>query len=337
MADHRVPGRRAFAATLACLLLATLLAATTTPARAAGPAVWACLSLAPGQETTLRLPSEAVDELVAHTRSYRGPCAEYGASAPLGDGTLTAYSQRVGGRPVAVGLIMTDDVLDGLPQSPPNDGTLCFDKDGDGSIDPMTECSGGYGRQLDLSPRFRRHVDTPLTYVLANWNPMGHIPVGVYDVPHFDVHFYLNPNSERLAIRTGPCPALVNCDDYVLGKRLPDARYLAPDYVDLDAVEPAMGNHLIDQTAPEFHGQPFTHTWIYGTWDGETTFYEAMVTRAWYAGLRDGGTADACFPFKLPQEWQRSGWYPTTYCLRHRANRGELVTSLEDFVYRTAS
>ena len=52
--------------------------------------------------------------------------------------------------------------------------------------------------------------------------------------------------------RPGPCPALVNCEDYQLGKKLPASRYLAPDYQDMDAIEPAMGNHLIDPTGPDF-------------------------------------------------------------------------------------
>jgi hypothetical protein len=47
---------------------------------------------APNHELTLRLPSTVVDRLVAHTRSYRGPCAEYGERVELGDGELVAYS-----------------------------------------------------------------------------------------------------------------------------------------------------------------------------------------------------------------------------------------------------
>src|SRR3954447_5500734 len=36
----------------------------------------------------------------------------------------------------------------------------------------------------------------------------------------------------------------------------------------------AMGNHLADPTGPEFNGERFTHTFIYGSWDDEVTFYE---------------------------------------------------------------
>jgi len=286
---------------------------------------------------TLRLPSTIVDRLVERTRSYRGPCAEYGERLALGDGELIAYTQAVGSRPVSIGMIMTDGSLDGLPHDPPNDGTWCFDKDANSAIDPMSECSGGYERQLDLGARFQREVDSPYTYVLANWNPHGHMPVGVYDRPHFDVHFYVQEDAARTAIRPGPCPALVNCDDHELGTRLPDPQYLAPDFTDVDAVEPGMGNHLVDPTGPEFNGEPFTHTWIYGVWNREVTFYEAMVTRDWFTGLRDGTINDGCYHLKLPGAWQAAGWYPTTYCLRHRDTRGEITVSLEDFVHRSAS
>lgn len=169
-----------------------------------------------------------------------------------------------------------------------------------------------------------------------NWNPSGHIPPGIYDVPHFDIHFYLTPNAERLAIRPGPCPVLVHCDDYPRGKILPAARYRTADHVDVDAVEPAMGNHLIDLTGPEFAGAPFTHSFIYGIWDGHISFYEPMVTHEWFTALRHGTRADACFAINLPQAWERAGWYPTEYCLRYRPNRDELTASLEGFVHRPA-
>lgn len=331
---RRGPAR---AAALALVLLATLLA----PAQAgwAADLVTVCQvqRSAPKHERTVRVPKRTADRLIRDTLSYRGPCAEYGESGDLGRGGLTAYTQREGSVPTAIGVIFRRGSLDGLPYDPPTAGLWCFDRDGDGTTDPHTECAGGYEHALHLAPGFKRRVDTPFTYVLSNWNPAGHGPEGVWDLPHFDVHFYLNDNAERLAIRPGPCPVLVNCDDYRLAKIMPPAKYVAPGYQDIDAVEPAMGNHLIDPSGPEFHGAPFTHTFLYGVFNGQITFYEPMVTLAWYEGLRNGTIKDRCFPIKLPAAWRRDGWYPTKYCLRHRANRGELTTSLENFVYRRAA
>ena len=31
---------------------------------------------------------------------------------------------------------------------------------------------------------------TPYQFVELNWNPQGHEPPGIYDLPHFDFHFY---------------------------------------------------------------------------------------------------------------------------------------------------
>ena len=292
---------------------------------------------APAKERNLRVPSAAVTPILRSTLSYRGPCAEYGESAPRGDGTLTSYSQTTAdGKPVAVGLSFTEETLEGLPYDPPTEGKWCYDKDEDGTTDPMTECAGGYEDALHLGKDFRSSVDSPFTYVLANWNPMGHMPPGVYDRAHFDVHFYMNPNEERLAIRPGPCPALVHCGDYPKGKDLPDERYRHADFEDLDAVEPAMGNHLTDTTAPEHHGEDFTHAFIYGTWDDEVTFYEPMITHDWYSGLVDGSVESGCHEIKQPRAWKESGWYPTEYCMRYRDNREELTTTLEGFRYRHA-
>ncbi|MBE9373652.1 hypothetical protein IQ251_04225 [Saccharopolyspora sp. HNM0983] len=323
--------------------LATALAATSAAAPAAGETpseqVAVCLVAAeqPAVERTVHVPPPAAEHLVQHTPSYAGPCAEYGESAPRGDGTMTAYSQVEDGRPVAVGTVLEAGALRGLPYDPPTEGRWCFDKDGDGHTDPHTECAGGYENALDLGAEFTGGVDTPFTYVLVNWNPHGHMPPGVYDLPHFDVHFYTNPDAERLAIRPGPCEALVNCDDYELGKNLPEQRYRTQDHLDLDALEPAMGNHLVDTTGPEHHGERFTHAFLYGVWDAEVTFYEPMVTHEWLAGLVDGTRQDGCFPIKQPQAWQRDGWHPTSYCLRYRDNREELTVSVEDFAYRRAS
>ncbi|WP_084615028.1 hypothetical protein [Nakamurella lactea] len=291
----------------------------------------------PDREHTIHLPAEVANLLVRITLSYRGPCADYGQSAPRGKGTLTAYSQSEHGRPSAIGLVFPDRTLIGLPTDPPSDGQWCFDKNADGTTDPMTECTDGYGSTLQLSEHFKSSVDTQFTYLLINWNPMGHPPMHVYDSPHFDIHFYLNANSERLKIRTGPCGELVNCDDFELGKVLPPAKYNPPKYEFTGAVAPGMGNHLINTDAPEFHGQPFTHSWIQGTWNGKVTFYEPMVTKAWFAGLIDGTRPSRCFPIPPAQAVQAGGWYPTRYCLRHRDNRHEITASLEDFDYRQAA
>lgn len=283
-------------------------------------------------ERTVHVPGFLGEALIGVTASYRGPCAVYGDSAPRGDGRLTAYTQQEHGQPHAIGVVMPTATLRGLPHDPPTDGKWCFDKDGDGSVDPMTECANGYGSILRLGGS----AGTPFKYLMVDWNPHGHGPSGVYDVPHFDVHFYEQSDAQRRAIRPGPCPELVNCDDFELGKKLPAAKYRNADFADLDAQSPGMGNHLIDRSGPEFHGKRFTHTFIYGSWNRHISFYEPMVTREYLEGVADGSRADTCAPIKQPRAFEKAGWYPTKYCMRHRGNRDELTISVEGFVHRVA-
>jgi hypothetical protein len=47
------------------------------------------------------------------------------------------------------------------------------------------------------------------------------------------------------------------------------SNYVHPDFRDVDAVVPAMVNHLIDLTGPEFNRQSFTRSWIYGVYGGQ--------------------------------------------------------------------
>ena len=102
---------------------------------------------------------------------------------------------------------------------------------------------------------------------------MGHIPPGVYDVPHVDVHFEMGPIADIFAIEPGPCgPEFVRCDQFQTTRKPLPPNYVAPDYVDVEAVVPAMGNHLVDTTGPEFQKQPFTRSWIYGVYDGRVIF-----------------------------------------------------------------
>lgn len=97
------------------------------------------------------------------------------------------------------------------------------------------------------------------------------------------------------------------------------------------------GAALTDDTAPEFHGVPFTHTWIYGSYDGEITFYEVMIATKWFDDLCTGAVADRCVAFKQPQAWKIAGRYPATYCMEYRENRGDYVVSMSDWGYRNAS
>lgn len=102
--------------------------------------------------------------------------------------------------------------------------------------------------------------------------------------------------------------------------------HMHPDYKDVEVVAPAMGNHLIDLKAPEFNGVPFTHTWIYGVYEGRVTFYEEMVTVAYLKSRPDGWS-----PIKKAAAVALAGRYPTLSCIRYRSTTSEVAVSLEGF------
>eukprot|EP01083_Nonionella_stella_P210402 761745_1 len=63
-------------------------------------------------------------------------------------------------------------------------------------------------------------------HLLLNWNPEGHAPLGIYNVPHFDFHFYFINSTERESLGidgakyedeacvVNGVAEFVNCDDY---------------------------------------------------------------------------------------------------------------------------
>ena len=251
----------------------------------------------------------------------------------LGNGEVVSFADlHPTGAPKTVGIAISAAALNSMP-SEPSDLHHCFDRNGDGVTTHATECAPTHEFVIPLPDAVSQRSDVPFKWVLLNWNKHGHMPPGVYDVAHLDVHFYLVPIADVFAIHDGPCgPELVNCDDFATAKLpLPEGK-MHPDFKDVDAVAPAMGNHLIDVGGHEFHGMPFTSSWIYGVYGGRVTFWEQMVSLA-YLHTRP----NACLPIKTPPSVAVAGHYPTQQCIRYDASTDSYTVSLEGFAYRDAS
>jgi hypothetical protein len=261
-------------------------------------------------------------------RSGRYP----GWQQPLGNGAATSYAEfDRDGTPTAIGVAFSAQALDGLPSG--SDNHRCFGRGRDGMMDHGTKCLHTFEYVIPLPDAAALRADIPFKWVLLNWNPVGHIPPGVYDVAHFDVHFQMASIAEVFAIEPGPCgPEFVRCDQFQIGKKPVPPNYLHADFKDVDAVVAAMGNHLIDVSGSEFNKQPFTRSWIYGVYDGKVIFYEEMVTRAHILSK-----PNACVPIKLPRAYAVRGFYPTVSCIRHDATSGNHTVSMEKFVLREAA
>jgi hypothetical protein len=256
-----------------------------------------------------------------------------GGESDLGNGVVATYAELDGqGAPAVVGIVFSAGALAGLPADG-SDFHHCFDKNQDGTVDRATECIHSFEHVLPLPDAVARRKDVPFKWVLLNWNPHGHIPPGIYDSPHFDVHFFMEPIAKIFALQSGPCgPELMNCDQYAIAKQPVPSNYIHPDFKDVDGVVPAMGNHLVDLTGPEFQKQPFTRSWIFGAYGGRIIFYEEMVAHKTLIS-----TTQSCSPIKQPTGVATAGYYPTVSCLRHDPATGETTVSLERFVLRAAS
>lgn len=255
-----------------------------------------------------------------------------GVAAQLGAGSVSTYADIDGtGAPTAVGLAFSAAAVAEPPEAA-SDRHQCFDTGGDGALGP-DDCLFTHERVIPLPDRIARREDMPFKWVLLNWNPGGHIPPGVYDVPHFDVHFVIEPIENVFAIKPGPCgPERVRCDQFELGRRPVPANYVHPDFKDVEAVVPSMGNHLIDLSGAEFKGERFTRSWIFGAYEGRITFYEEMVAQEYLLSRPDG-----CSDIKSPPAVAQSGYYPTRSCVRYNAPTDEYLVSMEGFEYREAS
>lgn len=257
----------------------------------------------------------------------------YGEPVSMGDGSIRTYlALDAAELPMELGVLMSGDALDGLPTERSTSGR-CFDLNGNGRIDDHGECEGGYDFVLALPSVAARRSDLPVQWVGVDWQVEGHIPPGVYDLPHFDFHFYLVSEESVQAIGVGPCGIFMDCALFERATRPVPEKYVDHRHVSVGAAVAMMGNHLIDMTSPEFAKPPkkFTHTWIFGAYDGRITFYEPMITREFFMSH-----PSTCAPIKQPKAWQTAGYHPTRYCIRYHQRANKYTVSLEGLEYRNA-
>jgi hypothetical protein len=251
----------------------------------------------------------------------------------MGNGQARAYvALDADGKPLALGVSMDKGVLEGLPKEP-DLTSRCFDKNGNGKME-MEECIGDYNVTFMLEGEAAKAV-APFKWVALNWNPHGHPPPAPppWAVPHFDFHFYIADREAVKMLRPGACGELIDCEDFKKATKPVPGKYIHRDHINVDAAVPDMGNHLINSKAPELAkgGPPFTHTFIFGAYDGRITFLEPMITHAYLVS-----NPTMCALIKQPEAWEIAGSYPTKYCIRHLDQVGRYTVSLEEFVARPA-
>ena len=225
---------------------------------------------------------------------------QYGAPVKLGNGEARVYVVRDvrSGDPVEVGVALTESALVGLPEA----GT-----------------HGGNGHEhynsyvLELPAQHR----TPYQFVELDWNPKGH--GGPYVAPHFDFHFYRISLAERDAIDPSDPSYAERAANLPPAEEMPvgyAAHHALMNITAAQAAVPRMGLHWIDLSSPELppRNQPFTATFIVGSWDGRVIFDEPMITRAFILSQRDVPEAgDSIIPVPSSQKYTPAGLYMTGY------------------------
>jgi len=208
----------------------------------------------------------------------------YGEPKPLGQGTVRSLVvMNDQGAPLSIGISIAKDAFSTLPAGP-----------------APTEVMLNMPDKVSIPP---------FDHLAVDWNPRGHEPPGIYDVPHFDFHFYLISSGERLKI---------SAKDKAQYAKAPGKEYLPADYQATPGGVPRMGAHWVDVASPEFHGKPFTATFIYGTYDGAVTFYEPMLSLAFLEGVKDFSSE-----IKQPAAFAQKGYHPVTYRVMYRETEGE--------------
>jgi hypothetical protein len=219
----------------------------------------------------------------------------YGAAQNLGQGTVRSWvTLDNSGTPQAMGLRLTAAALNGLPAA-------------------MSETVVPVPTQ----------GPAPFDHIAIDWNPQGHEPAGIYDVPHFDFHFYLMTQAEQMAISlTGGGAAKVFAA--VAAAEAPAGYAGIPNVSGV----PMMGWHWSDPSSPEFNGHPFTATFIYGFYNGHMNFMEPMITKAFLESH-----TSLSKQYGRPQQYVKPGYYPGGYSVSYDSTSNEYVIALTGLMH----
>jgi Domain of unknown function (DUF5602) len=230
-------------------------------------------------------------------KSDDAPKIYNGESVQVADGSAHTFIKLdANNNPLSIGIRLTADALNDLPAA------------GDSAN------GGEFSYMLSLP---QQAATSGFDHCELDWNPNGHEPLFAYGVPHFDFHFYLITPEEQAAVIPGPDTVPV------------DLQYIPQDYVSGVMAVPDMGTHWSDTTAPEFNGQPFTATFIYGFYHGAMTFLEPMITQAFLETK-----TDFTLQIKQPQAFQKHGYYPKQMHEYFDSQTGEYVIELTELTYQ---
>ncbi len=203
------------------------------------------------------------------------------------------------GAVLAIGFTLNDAALIKLPEG-----------------DPMTGNSTSYRLSFPADA-----TKTPFNHLDIGWQAHGHEPPGIYDVPHFDFHFYTVSPATHDAIP----PYQVDKTGF---EKDPPAGSIPAGYIKNPGGVPGMGCHWNDSKATEFAGKPFTETFIFGSYNSQVTFWESMITQE---VLNSNPNISRTIP--QPTTYPIKGlYYPTTMTVKRVGT--DIVFTMDGMVMR---
>jgi hypothetical protein len=268
---------------------------------------------------------------------------DYGVEQTLGNGKVRTYvTHASNGAPTEVGVAFSEAAMDGLPAA----ASAMKADAGMAHADMPAAHNMAMSTQLLLD--LPAGHGTQYTFVQLDWNPAGHEPPGIYDLPHFDFHFYNISKAEWNAIDPSN-PAYV-----ASARNAPDAQYARAFFVNpavalnapAEAVAvPKMGVHWLDAKSPELQGlvgnpggfKPFTTTYIQGAWNGKFIFEEPMITRAHIMAKKTAtvdSVRDQVLPLTSALKASPAGYYPSAYRITYDPSAKEYRIALSGLTYR---
>lgn len=238
--------------------------------------------------------------LVAGSALGQSKSASYGGKAiRIGHGFAhTVVRTDADDKPTSIGVVFTPGLLDGLPKA----------------------AKGSNPDFPYFLPMPTKGPKTVVDHVVINWESDGHPPSHVYDVPHFDFHFYLVSRAEQMKVTFN------NDKDSGDPSQQPSAELLPEGYI----VPPGtavsqMGVHAVNPSSNEFHDKPFTATFIYGYYNKQQTFIEPMVSLA-FLKSKPSFSAD----LRRPISYTKPGAYPSAYSVKYVAAHKVYEVMLEE-------
>lgn len=180
---------------------------------------------------------------------------------------------------------------------------------------------------------------TVVDHVGLGWRPNGHQPDFAYGDPHFDAHFFTISPAQRNQIPEAPDtgPFAPTPAPY----KNPKPKFVAQGYENSGHYVAQEGAHWVDETSPEFRGQPFNQTLVYGyDHNGRMHFIEPMISINFLKSLQSrGGKTSITNKIKLPTAFTKSGFYPTEYTVTYDPgiSRYQYTVTLGNMKYKAAT